>query len=1105
MKLILLLLTATFLQVSAATYAQKVTLEVKNAGIKQIFEQIQAQTQYDFLYNTDDLKLAHGISIKLKNVPLKQALDKCFDGQPLTYTIENTTILIKRVPAVTITKQQQRKTVTGTVTDSSGIGLPGVTVKEKNTQNAVSTDNQGRYSIEVADEGAVLVFTFIGFDSREVAVTGNDPVNVSLTESNTALNEVVVVGYGTQTRLTLTGAVNQIKSENIANKPVTNTFQALQGEAPNLIIQQNQLNPGSNVIVNIRGIGTLGNNDPLIVIDGIIGGNLNTLNPNDIASVSVLKDAGSAAIYGSRAANGVLLVTTKSGKMNQKTTVNINANYGIQTPRVLVKKVGAWDNAYFKNESLVNSDLPPIYTPDDIQQLRDQGNGTWDVEHILKNAPLQSHNFSIGGGGQTSSYYVSLGYQDQKSNLIGNGGSGADFGYQKYNVRVNQTSVLGRFKGNIILNYTKTRNKTNSVGDNNIFADANRVPLNYSWTDANGNYLTNTVASQYNEYGVLEKGGFNQADNDEIFANLNGQLTITNDLKLTAVVGGTLTNNGNFFKRTQVDYLPTGVYGNDRTVFDNNAKSFLLNTQIYADYTKRFTDHNLAVKMGVSNESFNSRGFQLQKTLTDQFLGTPTTGTIVDPVNSYNSLDVTESSLNSLFGRISYSYKNRYLLEGTFRVDGSSKFARGNRTGFFPSINAGWLISDEAFMQPLTNVVNTLKLRATYGILGNQNVNAYQYQTTYFNYTSAYGFNGVPVGGAGYLLSNPLLTWEKAATFNVGVDASFFNNKLDLSFDYFDKITRDILQRRYDVPLLFGAGLADYNVAKVKNRGWELTLTYNVKSRNVSQSFSFNVGDSKNTLLTLTGGASQEIVQQDVFSLLRRVGEPITQYYGYETDGFFQNQSDVNNYPKPAGSTVTPGDLKFVDQNNDGLIDDKDKVVLGNPFPRYTFGFTYRLAVKGFDLSLFIQGVGKRDAFLRGELVEPFHYNYGATMYEHQTNYWTPNNPDARYPKLAAIGSASNSYNWRNGSDLYKYDAAYIRLKNVNLGYTFPTAMSSKIGIQKLRVSLIGQNLLTLTKLKFIDPETTEFDNRLATNSLSNSARTYPLPVFYGAGIDVTF
>jgi TonB-linked SusC/RagA family outer membrane protein len=408
-------------------------------------------------------------------------------------------------------------------------------------------------------------------------------------------------------------------------------------------------------------------------------------------------------------------------------------------------------------------------------------------------------------------------------------------------------------------------------------------------------------------------------------------------------------------------------------------------------------------------------------------------------------------------------------------------------------------------MQQFKNAISNLKLRATYGVLGNQNVGSYQYQTTYFNYPSAYGFNNVSVGGAGTLLSNKDLTWERAASLNIGLDVGLFNDKLTASFDYFNKVTSNILQPRYDVPSLFGAGLPDYNVAKVRDRGWEASITYNLRGKNVSQSFSVNIADNQNTLLQLTGGTTQQIINQDVFQLIRKVGQPITQYYGYETNGFFQNQADINNSPKIAGAEVGPGDLKFKDLNGDGKIDDKDKTVLGNPFPRYTFGFTYRLNVKGFDFSMFIQGVGKRDEFLRGELVEPFHYNYGQTLYEHQTNFWTPENPDARFPRLAAIGSPSNTYNWRTGSDLYKFNAAYIRLKNVNIGYTFPKSISKKVGMEKLRVSLIGQNLLTLTKLKFIDPETTEFGNNLNTSAASNSARAYPLPVFYGAGLDLTF
>jgi TonB-linked SusC/RagA family outer membrane protein len=981
-------------------------------------------------------------------------------------------------------------TIRGVVTDEKGDPMPGVSVSLTGTQIGAVTDIKGSYTLNIPDNTAAttLTFSFLGYAKQVVAIGGKTNISVSMKPDSSQLNEVVVIG-----------------SKDIENKPVLNAYQALQGESPNLIIQQSQLDPGSGVTVNIRGVGTLGDNTPLVVIDGIIGGDLNTLNPNDIASVSVLKDAGSAAIYGSRSANGVILVTTKGGKLNQKPSVSYNGSYGIQDAQVLVHKVSASDNAFYKNESLVNSGLPPAYTPEQIQALAAAGNGTWDIEHLLKKAPQQSHNVSISGGGESNSYFISAGYQDQGSNLIGNGGSGADFGYQKYNLRVNQTSVVGIFKANVILNYTKTRNKTNSVGDNNIFADANRVPHNFSWTDANGNYLTNEVASQYNEYGVLQKGGYNQADNDQVFGAFNGQLSITKDLKVTGIFGGTIQNNGTFFRRTQVNYLPSGVYGDDRTTLDGNAKSLLLNTQLYAEYGKTLGDHTFKIQAGVSSENYSERGFQLVKTLTDPLLGTPTTGTIIDAVASGNSIGVDANSLLSAFGRLNYNYKNRYFFEATFRDDASSKFAKGHRASFFPSVSGGWLVSDEAFMQQFKNAISNLKLRATYGVLGNQNVGSYQYQTTYFNYPSAYGFNNVSVGGAGTLLSNKDLTWERAASLNIGLDVGLFNDKLTASFDYFNKVTSNILQPRYDVPSLFGAGLPDYNVAKVRDRGWEASITYNLRGKNVSQSFSVNIADNQNTLLQLTGGTTQQIINQDVFQLIRKVGQPITQYYGYETNGFFQNQADINNSPKIAGAEVGPGDLKFKDLNGDGKIDDKDKTVLGNPFPRYTFGFTYRLNVKGFDFSMFIQGVGKRDEFLRGELVEPFHYNYGQTLYEHQTNFWTPENPDARFPRLAAIGSPSNTYNWRTGSDLYKFNAAYIRLKNVNIGYTFPKSISKKVGMEKLRVSLIGQNLLTLTKLKFIDPETTEFGNNLNTSAASNSARAYPLPVFYGAGLDLTF
>jgi hypothetical protein len=409
-------------------------------------------------------------------------------------------------------------------------------------------------------------------------------------------------------------------------------------------------------------------------------------------------------------------------------------------------------------------------------------------------------------------------------------------------------------------------------------------------------------------------------------------------------------------------------------------------------------------------------------------------------------------------------------------------------------------------MQSVKNTVGDIKVRASYGVLGNQNVDAYRYQTSFANYQAAYGFNNAGVVGASYVLGNPLVTWEKAATLNIGGDFTLLNRKLDVSLDYFDKTTSDILARRQDIPALFGVtNLPNYNVAEVRNRGWEFRATYTWASRVLTQTFTVNLSDNLNELRKLSGGESQQIQQMEEFQIVRKVGQPITVYQGYKTNGFFQTLDDINKYPRFAGSTVTPGDLKFADRNKDGVLDQNDKFILGNPFPRYTYGFTYTAAIKGFDVMLFIQGVGKRDEMIRGEQVEPFHVGYSGTMYTHQTDYWTPTNPNAKFPKLAENGSPSNTNNYRTGSNIFLFNAAYARLKNLQIGYTLPQSLTRKAKIAKARIYFTGQNLLTLSKLNFLDPEITEFNNNTDFNTGANSGRAYPMPVFYGGGIDITF
>lgn len=989
-------------------------------------------------------------------------------------------------------------TAHGKVVNENNSPIPGVTVTVKNTTTATTTDEAGNFTLRLPSGSGVLVFTYVGYTSRELAAGAN--LSVQLQPMNNTLGEVVVVGYGTQRRVSVSGAVDKISAEAIEGKPAANVSQALQGTSPNLIIQQQNFEPGQGLNINIRGLGTLGNNDPLVVIDGIIGGDLNLLNPNDIESVSVLKDAGTAAIYGSRAANGVLLITTKKGRKNQKPTLSYEGMYGITHPEIMAQPVHAWENAYYKNESLVNSGRQPVYSASDIQQIAAQGDGDWRLSSILKNAAQQNHNVSIRGGGENNTYLMSFGYLDQENNFIG-----PNYGWKRYNLRLNQSTEVGKFKLTTILSYVRSDGKDHSSSTGTLTVDASRVPLLYNFQDSLGRYLTNAVSSELNPKAILENGGYRLYNNDEIFGNFTGELSITRDLKVRGVFGGTVRSNHTFARRMQLSFFPGGSYGQDREVYDDNYKSLLTNTQLIAEYKKRFGIHDVTVLVGGSNESFKGEGNGVRKTLTDPVFGIPTTGTVVDPNSGNSNQRTSESSLSSVFGRAGYSYNDKYIGEFSFRYDGSSNFPKEGRWGFFPSVSAAWRLTEESFLQNFKANIGDLKLRGSYGILGNQNVSPYQYQTSYFNYSNAYGFNNAIVGGSGFSLGNPQITWEKAATANLGLDAELLKRKLFVSFDVFDKTTSDILVARDDVPALFGAGFPNYNAAKVRNRGWETSVTYRVSGKAFKHSFSFNIADNKNELLSYTFSAKEQVLRKEEFEFVRRVGLPITVYQGYRRDGYFQTLDDIKTYAKPANVTVVPGDIKFKDKNGDGVIDDQDKYILGNPFPRYTFGFTYNVSFKGFDAQVFIQGVGRRDLMIRGELVEPFHVGYSGTLYTHQTDYWTPTNPNAKWPRLAEAGSPSNQNNYRIGSDIYLFDAAYARLKNVQIGYSLPVNIAEKAHLKGARIYLTGQNLFTLTKLAFIDPENTEFGNNTSMGAGANSGRAYPLPVFYGAGLNLTF
>lgn len=1014
----------------------------------------------------------------------------------------------KSVAAVQVVDQAHH-TVKGMVTDAQGEPIIGASVKVNGGKVAAVTDVDGRFQVDVP-AGATLTISYMGYSDQQVKVGNRSNLTVQMSEDKKLLDEVVVIGYGTTTRRSITGAVDQVKSQMLEDRPVANVTQALQGASPNLIIQRKSFNPnGESNNINIRGISTTNSNTPLVVIDGIVteSSALDKLNPNDIDNISVLKDAGSAAIYGSRSSNGVILVTTKKGHTGEKATVRLSSSIGWEDPHFLFHPVAGYQNATLKNLALTNSGLAPEFTPEQIRDLKEhQSEESWFLPQIFKTALQQNYNLSVTGGSDKTTYMISGGYYDQQSNYVNNNG----FGVQRYNLRSNVTTEIGRFKFQALLAYTRENSKSTPMGSLEI--DAERTPPYYYYKmKDNGKYLLNSVLSEFNPLGQLEGGGQNKYRNNDFVANLSGEFKIIDGLKLRGVFGYDVAGQQRYTRTHRVPYYYSADqenpsrYSNEKYYTDDwNYDSYMINTQLLLDYNKQFGGHSVSGLLGVTNESYTAHGNEIRVDYPNPDLGTQSNddavitiggGSFVTPENT------TRTSITSVLGRAAYNYMEKYYAEFDFRYDGSSKFSSKNRWGFFPSLSLGWRISSEPWMKQYQEKVGDLKLRTSYGVLGNQTIGIYDRYTVYNMYANTYAYNNKSVTGAGFTLGSEDLKWEKTRTFNIGADATFLNNSLTVSFDYYYKRTVDILMRPI-VPSVFGTSQSMANLGEVSNRGWELSLNYHFKTGDVRHSLTANVADSYNKLEKYP--EKESISSSDEINFLYREGVPLGSYYGYKTDGLFQNYEEIEASAIPVGATVQPGDVKFVDRNNDGIIDSKDRYVLGNAFPRYTFGFTYSLEWKGIDFSLFAQGVGKRDMMVRGELMEPFHSNYSYVIFQHQLDFWTPTNTDAKYPRLSAPGSASSSNNFRQASDLYMLNGAYLRLKNITLGYTLPRVWTSRIGIEKLRIYFTGQNLLTFSHNSFIDPESSEFNNQMGHGG-ANSARNYPTLRYYGFGLDIQF
>lgn len=996
------------------------------------------------------------------------------------------------------------------VIDASGEALIGVSVLVKGSQNGVVTDLDGNFSLSCSSED-VLVLSYIGYETQEIKASELKGT-ITLKENSELLDEVIVVGYGTTTRKSAVGAVDQVKSEAFTNRSVANMTQALQGVAPNVVIQQRSHNPNDNsTSFNIRGISTINDNSPLFVIDGLVadGAAFNRLNPMDIENISVLKDAGSSAIYGSRSANGVILVTTKKGSKGKTPKVTLSGMVGWKDPDILFRPVEGYQNAILRNLAATNVGAAPVYTPNQIQDLYNHRNEeTWALDQIFRTALQQNYNVSVSGGTDKTQYMFSLGYFDQESNYVGND----NFGVQRYSMRGNITTEINRLKLTAIMSYT--RNNSMSTTGANLEIDASRVPSYYYYKmkDEQGRYLLNDVWGEYNPLGQLESGAYNKFRNNSFTGSLSADFKIIEGLKLRGVLGVDVNNETRFTKNRPSTYYHVGsdtprpVKDADFSVSNWNNDSYLINSQIMIDFNRTFGDHTISALAGLTNESNTYTANEINQKFVDKDLGIPTDSTTGEAGNITGKTSIEDqfrTSITSLIGRVGYNYKEKYLAEANFRYDGASKFHKDYRWGFFPSVSLGWRLTQEDFMESYRERIGDLKIRTSYGVLGSQAIGTYDRFTVYSIYNNNYAFNNKVESGAGFNLGKEDLTWEKTNSFDIGIDATFFNGDLRVSADYFNKRTHDILMTPI-VPSIFGTGMPRDNIGEMRNQGWDLSVAYNLKTGKFRHEFNFNLGDSWNEVLSFPG--KEQINQIEELSFIIREGAPLNSYYGYKMAGLFQSYDEIEASAIPVGAKVQPGDVKFVDRNSDGIIDSKDKFILGNAFPRFTYGFNYKVNYGDFDFSMFWQGVGKRTMMLRGELIEPFHANYSYTIYKHQLDFWTPTNTSARWPRLSAPGSDSdkNNYGNGNGSDLFLLDGKYLRLKNIVIGYTLPKSLTKKLGMQRCRLYVNGQDIFTFSNNSFIDPESSEFGGNM-NNGGANSGRNYPTLKYWGFGVDVEF
>lgn len=1136
MKLTALLLTISLFQIQANTYSQntKLTLNMRDSSLGQVFEQIESVSEFRFLFESNQIDLDRKVTVIVKKKRISQVLDMIFQGTDIQYTTKDRQVLLTKkkvsleeesTPVAPKTKKVQFS-VSGTVTDTNGTPLPGANVIEKGTTNGTQTDFDGNFSLEVADVNATLVVSYIGFVKQEIPLDGRSSISVALQEDLAQLDEVVVTGYTGQVKRSITGSVATADVEELKRNPATSVEQALQGNLAGVTVRSSG-NPNGGVQVRIRGFASDRNNEPLYIVDGVpTTSGLNDINPDDIASLSVLKDASAASIYGARASNGVVLITTKKGTRGQKAKISYNGFSGFEFLDNLPEFLNVQQWAQSEWDGQIAAGLPPShpqlgsgsspvipdfispvagfegdpgttiddYNRESIDGLVTRAGDTDWLDEVYGTAFVQNHNIGIVGGGENSNYGFSLGFLDREGVAI-------HTEFQRYTTRANSQFYLFNDKVRIgeNLSVTYSERKGNGGVDQVAFRFNSLIPVR----DIAGNF-----AGTHN--GALGLGtNFNNPVTTQFLSrnNINRRLRVLGNLYAEVDLMPGLTAKTNvavdYINSSFTAFTPTFLEGNNQV--NTLDEDFSYNTSLTwantLQYNKRFVeDHSLNVLAGteaIENKSrfTNSEGSGFF--LTDpSFTTISTSGNPATVRGSFS-----ERRLFSLFGKVDYGFKDRYFVNGTIRRDGSSALGPNNTNDVFMAFGLGWLLSDEPFMESVS-FINTLKLSGGWGQVGNQN------SLEDFDFASEFSSNpnntSVDINNTqntiteGFALlsrGNPDLVWETSETTNVRLDFGLFNNAFTGSVEWYDIRTKDLLTRD-QLPLIAGAAEAPFiNIGDIKNTGWDITLNYR---GNITDDLRFGVtaivSQYKNEVVeygpefTLGGGGNPNLI-----ATRTEAGRPLSQFYGLIVDGVLQEDRDLNG-DENIEATERAGNFNFRDLNNDGTINGDDFDFIGDPHPDFTYSLNLNFDYKGFDLSALFRGSQGNDLYHWGKVFTDFFFRAGLNRSTRVLNAWRQDNTGASLAQYNVLTADFNS----QSSSYYVEDGSYLRLQTLQLGYTFEDFLN----IERFKIYLQGQNLFTISDYTGINPEVQEAS---ATEIGVDRDTTFPVPTSVLLGFNINF